>query len=158
MPGDDLESNYDCSTLVPDSECDSATLVPENVNGKYVGIVSSLIVQRIDFIDELLMLTFHCLTKHCQSEVGLWHTTQPFFLVLCQTFEVRWSFACDPYAEPTELCNHISWYYNVFFSVDVADLGDFDDEHTDKEEDLSAIVPVDHIISWDDLDRDGKLY
>ena len=40
------------------------------------------------------------------------------------------------------------------FSVDVADLKDFDDEHTD----LSVIVPVDHIISWDDLDRDGKLY
>ena len=44
------------------------------------------------------------------------------------------------------------------FSADVADLNDFDDEHTEKEEDLSVIVPFDHIISWDDLDRDGKLY
>ena len=46
----------------------------------------------------------------------------------------------------------------MFFSVDVADLNDFDDEQTYKEEDLSVIVPVDHIISWDDFDRDGKLY
>ena len=67
-------------------------------------------------------------------------------------------FPSYPSAETTKLCNHIRCFYNVFFSVDVADLKDFDDEHADKEEDLSVIVPVDHIISWDDLERDGKYF
>ena len=49
---DDLDSKDDCSTVVPDSECDSATLVPENVNGEYEGIVSSLIIRIIKYTDE----------------------------------------------------------------------------------------------------------
>ena len=52
--GDDLDSKDDCSTVVPDSECGSATLVPKNVNGECVGIVSSLILQIINFTDELI--------------------------------------------------------------------------------------------------------
>ena len=48
---DDLDLKDDTSTVVPDSECDSVTLVPENVNGEYAGIVSLLIVQRMDFTD-----------------------------------------------------------------------------------------------------------
>ena len=93
---------------------------------------------------------------HRQVELGLSYTTQPFFLIFCHTFEKPQIFQRDPYAETAKFCNHISCYYNVLFSVDVADLKDFDDEHTDKEEDLSVIVPVDHIFSWDDIDRDGK--
>ena len=54
ISGDDLDLKDDCSTVVPDSECDSATLVQENVNGEYVGIVLSLIVPRINFTDELI--------------------------------------------------------------------------------------------------------
>ena len=46
---DDLDLKDDCSTVVPDSECDSATLVPEDVNGEYIGVVSPLIAQRINF-------------------------------------------------------------------------------------------------------------
>ena len=49
---DDLDSKDDCSTVVPDSECDSATLMPENVNGEYEGIVSSLIIRIIKYTDE----------------------------------------------------------------------------------------------------------
>ena len=52
ISGDDLDSKDDCSTVVPDSECDSATLVPENVNGEYEGIVSSLIIRIIKYTDE----------------------------------------------------------------------------------------------------------
>ena len=58
ISGDDLDLKDDCSTVVPDSECDSATLVPENVNGEYVGMVSSLIVHRIRFTEELLTVDF----------------------------------------------------------------------------------------------------
>ena len=54
ISGDDLDLKDDCSTVVPDSECDSATLVPENVNGEYIGVVSSLIAQRINFTSELI--------------------------------------------------------------------------------------------------------
>ena len=54
ISGDDLDSKDDCSTVVPDSECDSATLMPENVNGEYIGVVSSLIAQRINFTSELI--------------------------------------------------------------------------------------------------------
>ena len=49
---DDLDLKDDSSTVVPDSECDSATLVPENVNGEYEGIVSSLIIRIIKYTDE----------------------------------------------------------------------------------------------------------
>ena len=52
ISGDDLDLKDDCSTVVPDSECDSATLVPENVNGEYEGIVSSLIIRIIKYTDE----------------------------------------------------------------------------------------------------------
>ena len=54
ISGDDLDLKDDCSTVVPDSESDSATLVSENVNGEYIGVVSSLIAQRINFTSKLI--------------------------------------------------------------------------------------------------------
>ena len=51
---DDLDLKDDSSTVVPDSECDSATLVPENVNGEYIGVVLSLTAQRMNFTIELI--------------------------------------------------------------------------------------------------------
>ena len=51
---DDLDLKDDSSAVVPESGCDIATLVPENVNGEYIGVVSSLIAQRINFTSELI--------------------------------------------------------------------------------------------------------